>query len=55
MTEKERFESIVAPLRADRRWVRRILWLRATSRLTWFVDYGLPSMALIANLWIPGF
>jgi hypothetical protein len=53
MTEQEQFESIAAQLRADRGWVRRILWLRAANWLTSFGNDALASMVLISIYWVP--
>jgi hypothetical protein len=53
MTDQERFESIVAQLRADRRWLRRLVWLRATTRLASIGNQALTSIAVAANFWVP--
>jgi hypothetical protein len=53
MTDQERFESIVAQLRADRRWTRRILWLCAANRLASLGDRAISSMTFAADIWIP--
>ena len=45
MTYHEGFWSIVAELRADRRWVRRIMWIRVTGRL---VSFTMRAISLVA-------
>jgi hypothetical protein len=53
MTDQERFESIVAQLSGDRRWLRRLLWLRTIMRLASVGTQALASMALAMAFWLP--
>jgi hypothetical protein len=45
MTYHEGFWSIAAELRADRRWARRIMWIRVTGRL---VSLTMDAISLVA-------
>jgi hypothetical protein len=52
MTDQEGFWSIAAQLGADRRWARRILWIRVTSRLMSLGMRAISCMAPAAIVWI---
>jgi hypothetical protein len=52
MADQERFESIAAQLRADRRWVRRIQWLSIVVRLTTFGARSLSAMQFVPWSWV---
>ena len=49
MTYHEGFWSIAAELRADRRWARRIMWIRVTGRL---VSLTMRAISLVAPVGI---
>jgi hypothetical protein len=46
MTDQERFESTVADLRTDRRWLRRLQWLSITRRIA---DFGIRALATMEH------
>jgi hypothetical protein len=50
MTYHEGFWSIAAELRADRRWARRIVWIRVTGRL---MCLTLRAISMVAPAGIP--
>jgi hypothetical protein len=49
MTYHEGFWSIAAELLADRRWARRIMWIRVTGRLA---SLALRAVSLVAPVGI---
>ncbi len=52
MTDHERFRAIVAQLENDRRWARRIRWLRVTGGLVSLGMRALASAAPAATTWV---
>jgi hypothetical protein len=52
MADQERFESIAAQLRADRRWARRIQWLSIEARLAAFGARSLSAMQFAPWSWV---